>query len=60
MAKYTDDFKVMVVREYLEGKIGYKRLAEKHGVKSKKQVINWVNAYKKFGMEGLFRKKKMH
>ncbi|WP_062107905.1 helix-turn-helix domain-containing protein [Bacillus niameyensis] len=58
MAKYTDDFKVMVVREYLEGKIGYKRLAEKHGVKSKKQVINWVNAYKKFGMEGLFRKKK--
>lgn len=57
MVKYADDFKVMVVREYLGGTIGYKRLAEKHGVKSKRQVSDWVNAYKKFGVEGLFRKK---
>ncbi|MFS0576884.1 helix-turn-helix domain-containing protein [Sporosarcina sp. 179-K 3D1 HS] len=58
MVKYADDFKAMVVREYLGGTIGYKRLAEKHGVKSKRQVIDWVNAYKKFGMEGLIRKKR--
>ncbi|WP_318241722.1 helix-turn-helix domain-containing protein, partial [Sporosarcina quadrami] len=50
-------FKAMVVREYLGGTIGYKRLAEKHGVKSKRQIIDWVNAYKKFGMKGLLRKK---
>ncbi len=58
MIKYTDDFKAMVVREYLGGTIGYKILAEKRGVKSKRQVIDWINAYKKFGMEGLFRKKR--
>ncbi|MDW0116231.1 helix-turn-helix domain-containing protein [Sporosarcina thermotolerans] len=58
MVKYTDDFKAMVVREYLEGTIGYERLAKKHGVKSNRQVRDWVNAYKKFGMEGLVRKKR--
>ncbi|MCR2820920.1 helix-turn-helix domain-containing protein [Lederbergia panacisoli] len=58
MVKYADDFKVMVVREYLGGTIGYKRLAEKHDIKSKKQIIDWVNVYKKFGIEGLFRKKR--
>lgn len=58
MVKYADDFKVMVVREYLGGRIGYQRLADKHGVKSKTLVIDWVNSYKKFGVEGLFRKKK--
>ncbi|MBD7986407.1 transposase [Sporosarcina sp. Sa2YVA2] len=58
MVKYTDDFKVLVVREYLSGTIGYNRLAKKHGIKSKKQIIDWVNAYKLFGVEGLFRKTK--
>lgn len=52
IVKYADDFKAVVVREYLRGRIGYGRLAEKHGVKSKRQVIDWVNAYKKFGVEG--------
>ena len=47
----------MVAQEYLRGELGYKRLAEKHNIKSKKQIIDWVNVYKKFGMEGLFRKK---
>ncbi|MFB9828084.1 helix-turn-helix domain-containing protein [Lederbergia wuyishanensis] len=58
MVKYADNFKAMVVNEYLRGTLGYKRLAEKHGIKSKKQIIDWVNAYKKFGMEGLFRKRR--
>ena len=53
MVKYTDDFKAMVVQEYLRGTIGYKVLAEKHGIKSKNQIVDWVNAYKKFGIEGL-------
>lgn len=58
MVKYADDFKVMVVQEYLGRTNGYKRLAEKHGIKSKNQIIHWVSAYKKFGLEGLFRKKR--
>jgi transposase len=57
MSKYSEKFKLMVVREYREGNLGYKFLAKKHGIKSHKQIINWVNNYEKFGTEGLMRKK---
>ncbi|MHC0039767.1 transposase [Pseudoneobacillus sp. C159] len=56
MSKYSEKFKVMVVREYQEGKLGYKLLAKKHGIKSHKQIINWVKNYEKFGAEGLKKK----
>lgn len=57
MTKYSDEFKIMVVREYQEGELGYQRLAKKHGVKSPKQIINWVKNYEEFGTEGIIRKK---
>lgn len=47
----------MVVKEYLEGNLGYKLLARKHGVKSHKQIINWVKNYENFGAESLMSKK---
>ena len=31
MAKYKTEFKIKVVKEYLEGNIGYKGLAKKYG-----------------------------
>ncbi|MEN1968700.1 helix-turn-helix domain-containing protein [Lentibacillus sp. N15] len=58
MAKYSEKFKLMIVKEYHEGKLGYKLLAQKHGVKSHKQIINWVKNYEEFGADGLTRKKK--
>ena len=57
MAKYTLEFKRRVIQEYLDGKGGYKVLAEKFGVKNKKQVQDWVNTYQLFGTEGLMRKR---
>jgi transposase len=57
MSKYNEEFKFMVVREYQEGILGYKLLAKKHGIKSHKQIVNWVKNYEKFGTEGLMRKK---
>jgi transposase len=57
MAIYNDEFKLKVVREYREGKLGYKLLAKKHGVKSHKQIIIWVKNYEKFGAKGLMSKK---
>ena len=30
MAKYSTEFKMKLVKEYLEGKIGYKELAKKY------------------------------
>ena len=54
MAKYSFEFKLKVVKDYLEGKGGYKHLASSHGVKNERQVRNWVNSYREFGEEGLF------
>jgi transposase len=57
MAKYSDEFKLMVVREYQEGKLGHRLLAKKHGIKSYSQVQRWIEIYEKFGSMGLKRKK---
>lgn len=56
MAKYSEEFKLMVVSEYKEGKLGIKSLAEKHGIKAYSQLNRWINIYEEFGMEGLKRK----
>lgn len=34
MAKYSDEFKLKVVKEYLEGTLGYKLLARKYCIPS--------------------------
>lgn len=57
MAKYSDEFKLMIVREYLEGPLGYKLLAKKFGFAGHSQIRKWVNSYKAFGEEGLHRKR---
>jgi transposase len=56
MAKYSEEFKLMVVKEYNEGTLGHKLLATKYGVKAHSQVKRWIDVYKKFGEEGLKRK----
>lgn len=58
MAKYSFEFKLAIVQEYLEGKGGLGYLAKKHGVSSKNQVHGWINAYREFGEDGLLRKRK--
>jgi transposase len=57
MGKYSDKFKLTVVREYLEGKQGYRALAKKHGIKAKSAIERWVKVYQKFGERGLTSKK---
>ncbi|WP_409294139.1 helix-turn-helix domain-containing protein [Peribacillus sp. SCS-26] len=57
MSKYSEEFKLMVVREYREGKLGAKSLAKKHGIKSYGQLERWIKTYKKFGEKGLREKK---
>ncbi len=42
MAKYSENLKLKVVREYQEGTLGYRPLAKKYGIKSKSQVESWV------------------
>lgn len=53
MSKYSYEFKLMIVKEYLEGSLSYKSLAKKYDIPSKTPVQTWVNAYKTFGREGI-------
>lgn len=56
MAKYSDEFKLKVVRAYLEGSLGYKALAKAFNISSESQIKRWVRAYKEFDEAGLRRK----
>ena len=53
MAKYSTEFKMKVVKEYLESNISYKSLSDKYCIPSESVIKSWVNAYKSQGYEGL-------
>ena len=57
MAKYSFTFKLKVVTAYLNSEGGYNSLAKKYGVKSASQVLRWINVFKEFGKDGLYRKR---
>jgi len=42
---YTEEFKLMVVDEYLKGGIGLESIALKYRIRSKTQVRNWIKMY---------------
>ena len=60
MAKYSYEFKRMVVQEYLDGEGGYESLKKKHGIPSDKRVREWVSNYRRFGEAGLMRSRQQH
>lgn len=53
MTKYSLEFKMNIVQDYLNGEGVTPYLAKKYGVKGNSQVRNWINAYKEFFKEGL-------
>ncbi len=55
MPKYSFEFKKKIVEAYFRGEGGYTYLAEKYGVKNRRQVLNWVHYYEEFGDDGLRR-----
>lgn len=55
MIKYTEQFKLKVVKHYLKGPMGYSRLSAYHGVASP-HIRQWVSAYRLHGVDGLRRK----
>lgn len=58
MAKYSFEIKKKVVEAYIRGEGGYTFLAEKYGIKNRRQVLNWVHYYEEFGDDGLRRSRK--
>lgn len=53
MAKYSTEFKMKVVKEYLESNISYISLSNKYGIPNECVIRRWVNAYKSQGYEGI-------
>ena len=58
MAKYSTEFKMKVVKEYLESNTSYKTLSNKYCMPSESIIRKWVNAYKSQGYEGIKVKRK--
>ena len=58
MAKYSYEFKLKVVQEYLNGEGGYNYLCKKYNISTKIRLQEWVALYKKFGNDGLMRSRK--
>lgn len=58
MAKYSFEFKLKVVQEYLNGKGGYTFLSKKFNIPSKRDVEIWVATYNTLGKDGLLRSRK--
>ncbi len=56
MVKYSEEFKINVVNEFLKGPLGYKLLAKKYDIPNKSQIERWVRTYKEFRKVGLRRK----
>ena len=54
MAKYSYEFKRMVVNEYLSGQGGWNYLSQKYNL-TRSHIQRWVSNYRRFGEEGLRR-----
>ena len=55
MAKYSYEFKLKVVQEYLNGKGSYEYLSKKHNIPASIRLKEWVATYKEYGKEALMR-----
>jgi len=56
MAKYSAEFKVKIVKEYLEGNLSSKLLTDKHDISDHSLILTWTRVFEAFGEEGLRRK----
>lgn len=49
MTKYDFNFKMKVVKSYLDEEDGLGSIAKQYGIDSETQVKTWVNAYNSLG-----------
>ena len=54
MAKYSFEFKMQIVRDYVSGEGGYGYLGKKYNL-DESIIRRWVTNYKQYGEEGLLR-----
>lgn len=56
--KYSQDFKIKIVKEYLSSNISYNDLAIKYDINNSSIITRWKLDYEKYGIMGLQEKKK--
>ena len=49
-SKYSDEFKLAVVKEYYKGNLGVRLLAQKYNLPSKNYITNWIKQMKEKGL----------
>ena len=54
MAKYSLEFKLKLVKEYIDGADGYATIAKKHNIQHS-ILQTWISRYKALGVDGLKR-----
>ena len=52
MAKYSPEFKLKIINEYLQGTLGCRSLAKKYQIPSPSQIEIWVRQYNQEGKNG--------
>lgn len=55
MSKYSHEFKLKVVKYYLEKNVGFVETANHFGIPNKSPVQRWVRKYQEHGASGLIR-----
>ena len=55
MSKYSNEFKLQVIKYYLEEHHSYSECCKKFNIPSSTPVTKWVNRYKMYGIEGLLK-----
>lgn len=48
--KYTNEFKLLVIKDYYESKLGVRMIARKYDLPSKNYIGRWENELKKKGL----------
>lgn len=59
-ARYSDEFKLQVINEYLNGDLGCRLLAKKYNLPSKNYITNWQQQLIKKGLLSTDLKKPTH
>lgn len=53
MNKYSNEFKLEVIKYYLEGQNSYNKCCERFSIPSATSIKRWVHKYELYGVEGL-------
>ncbi|TLQ41749.1 transposase [Ruoffia tabacinasalis] len=56
--KYSYEFKLNIVEEYLNGELSYTLLSKKYHISTSSLIKTWVNQFKTMGKEGLRTKRR--